>query len=124
MPAESSPNDGESLESLSSNLTDTQRNGSITGIGILLGFSLTFVAQWSLGSGKWTWYAALVLLVALCGIVMQLQALFAVFALPSVSTKAHGRAMRGFKLGVVLMLAAFGLHVFLDFLGDQGVPLA
>lgn len=106
-----------------SNLTDTQRNGSITGIGILLGFSLTFTGQWSLGPGHWTWNSAAVLVVAICGIVMQLRALFAMFALPPLSMEAHGRAVHGFKLGVALMLAAFGLHVFLDFLGDHGVQL-
>jgi hypothetical protein len=114
---------GDSLELSSPNLTDAQRNGSITGIGIVLGFSLTFTGQWSLGAGAWRWYSAAALGVAVCGIVMQLRALFTMFELPSVTTEVHGRAVRGFKLGVVLMLVAFGLHVFLDFLADHGVPL-
>ena len=102
-------------------LTDEQRSGSLTGIGILLGFSLTFTGQWSIGSGKWIWRSAIAVLVAGVGIVIQLSALFAILGLPQLSVEAHQNAVGRFRFGVILMLVAFALHVMVDVLTDTGI---
>jgi len=101
--------------------TDEQRSGSLTGIGILLGFSLTFTGQWSIGSGKWIWRSAIAVLVAGVGIVIQLSALFAILGLPQLSVEAHQNAVGRFRFGVILMLVAFALHVMVDVLTDTGI---
>jgi hypothetical protein len=102
-------------------VADTQRSGSLTGMGILLGFSLTFIGQWSIGPGSWSWYSAAVVLIAGVGIYQQLRALFAVLWLPPLSVEAHKTAVRRFRIGVTLTLLAFGLHVVLDVLTDKKI---
>ncbi|GEM_PF-2803110 len=98
-------------------LSDTQRNGSITGIGIVLGFSLTFASRWSLGSEFWRYLSVLPLAVALPGIVLQLIAFFRVFSLPTVTVNSHKSIGKLFLWGVALILLGYVLGVA----GDLGM---
>ena len=99
-------------------VTETQRNGSITGMGIVLGFSLTFTGQWSLTPGSWRVLPALAMGVACLGIALQLFALFRVLSLPLASLERHREALKNFAVGVGFVLAAFVAHVLLDFAID------
>lgn len=108
------PKNKSGAEEASLQVTDTQRNGSITGIGIVLGFSLTFTGQWSLGSGKWHVAQAVAMGVALTGIILQISALLGGLDLPPSSVKLHSGTIRKFKCGVILVLLAFVIHVLAD----------
>jgi hypothetical protein len=100
-------------------VTDTQRNGSITGVGIVLGFSLTFSGQWTFAPGAWRLAQALALCVAVVGIIFQIRALFGLLSLPPVLAADHAKSIRKFFIGVGFVLAAFFLHILLDFATDM-----
>src|SRR5215207_4193728 len=73
-------------------INETERNGSITGIGVVLGFSLVFTGQLTLSSGTWRQFKVLALGVSAAGIVFQLLALLAILSLPLISKDIHRRA--------------------------------
>jgi hypothetical protein len=100
-------------------LTDTQRNGSITGVGIVLGFSLTFTGQWTFAQGAWRLSQALALCVAVVGIIFQIRALFGLLSIPPVQVEQHQEAVKKFFIGVGFVMTAFFLHILLDFATDM-----
>src|SRR5215471_9901661 len=76
-PDNSSPSEASLTAENTAPVTDAQRSGSLTGMGIVLGFSLTFVWSFSTGPGKWTLSWGLVALgILVAGIGSQLAALF------------------------------------------------
>lgn len=95
-------------------INETERNGSITGIGVVLGFSLIFTGQLTLASGTWRQFKVLALGISGAGIVFQLLALLAILSLPLISKDIHRRAFIKFIVGVVVMLIGFAAHVFID----------
>jgi hypothetical protein len=99
-------------------ITEAQRNGSITGIGIVLGFSLTFSGQWSLGSGKWMPAQALAIGVYGVGILLQLLALLRVLPLPVVCHSQHKGAIKTFVIGITFVLIGFAAHILFDIILD------
>ena len=100
-------------------LSDEQRNGSIAGIAVVLGFSLTFTAAWSQeGDDPWSWRALFVVAVAAGGIAAQLRAFMRVFALPSLPLAEHARATALFRCGVITVLGAFAMHTLAEALCD------
>jgi hypothetical protein len=103
-------------EQPSEGISDTQRNGSITGIGIVLGFSLAFIAQWSFLPGSWQIPQFVALLVAIAGVFLQLFALIKVLFLRPLSLLLHNKMVKTFVWGVCFVLLGFGAHVFFDFL--------
>jgi hypothetical protein len=102
-------------------VSDTQRNGSIAGIAILLGFSLSFTAAWSQGDAPWAYRGLLVLAIVAAGIVMQLQALFRVLGLPVLSLDEHKLAIALFFKGVAVVLLGYVVHILLDVAFDLGL---
>jgi len=95
-------------------INETERNGSITGIGVVLGFSLIFTGQLTLSSGTWRQFKFLALGISGAGIVFQLLALLAILSLPLISKDIHRRAYIKFIVGVVVMLIGFAAHVSID----------
>ena len=57
-------------------IADTHRNGSRTAIGIVLGFSLTFLSTWSQSPGEWKTEGIPVILLLLAGIAVQFTSLY------------------------------------------------
>lgn len=103
-------------------LTDTQRSGSITAIGVILGFSLTLTTQFSTGPGKWDPTGVKLLAGFLAGIVLELTALFSVLRLPPLSAKAHRNAVVRFVFGIALVLLSFFVKVAFDVSNDLKSP--
>ena len=99
-------------------ITDTQRNGTMTGMAVVLGFSLSFTATWTQGKDPWRWRGVPVLVLAVIGVALQVSALFSALSLPPLSVSAHRRATQGFRLGVISVLAAYALHISFDLLCD------
>jgi len=103
-------------------ITDEQRNGSIAGIALLLGFSLSFTATWSqAGEQPWQLRGLVTFALAAAGITYQLRALLAIFSLPNISVDAHRRAASLFLRGVAAVLVAYLLHIALDAARDLGL---
>jgi hypothetical protein len=101
-------------------ITDTQRNGSITGIGIVLGFSLTFAGQWSLGSEPWHYFSIIAIIIALPGIIAQLIALLKILSLPMVTVDDHKSLTKLFFRGMALVLSGYIIGVLVDLGMDKG----
>ena len=99
-------------------ISDEQRNGSIGAIAIVLGFSLTFTAEWTQGDEAWSARALVVLAVAAFGIVNQLRALLGMFSLPVVSLAEHQRITARFRWGVSTVLAGYALQIVWDAIQD------
>jgi hypothetical protein len=99
-------------------VSDTQRNGSIAGIAVVLGFSLNFTATWSQGPEPWSYRAIPIMVVAAVGIVLQLSALLRVLSIPVLTGDQHRGAGAKFFWGVVLVLLAFAVHVAFDMAHD------
>jgi hypothetical protein len=106
-------------EGKDSYLTDTQRSGSITGIGIVLGFSLGFISQWSFQRDSLQLFQVLALCFSCLGVGVQLIAFFGILKLPVTSIGAHKYIIYTFALGVVCVLLGFVVHVLLAFLATR-----
>jgi hypothetical protein len=101
-------------------LTDEQRNGSIAGIALLLGFSLSFTATWTEGDEPWRLRSLITFALAAVGIALQLRSLLVIFSLPNISVESHRRATGLFLRGVVAILVAYLLDLLLDMASDLG----
>ena len=102
-------------------ITDEQRNGSIAGIALLLGFSLSFTAAWSQGGDPWKVQGLVTFALAAAGIAYQLRALLVIFTLPNISVVAHRRAASLFLRGIAAVLVAYLLHIAIDAAADLGI---
>jgi hypothetical protein len=114
--------DAPSVVESSAHVSDEQRNGSIAGIALLLGFSLSFTATWSQGDDPWSPRGLFVFAIAAFGIAFQLRALFAIFSVPNIPVEAHRRAASRFLAGVVAVLSAYVLHIAFDAASDLSQP--
>src|SRR5262245_23598277 len=102
-------------------ISDEQRNGSIAGIALLLGFSLSFTATWTQGGEPWQVQGLVTFALAAAGIAYQLRTLLTIFTLPNISVVAHRRAASLFLRGVAAVLIAYLLHIALDVTRDLGL---
>jgi hypothetical protein len=85
----------------------TFRNGSLTAIGIVLGFSLGFTAQWATDDTPWiaSDYVAAIALVI--GIVLQIKSLAEMLEVNSLEIPVYQKAKNRFMSG--LLVTAFGI---------------
>jgi hypothetical protein len=108
------------VQSLDGRLSDEQRNGSITGTGIVLGFSLAFLAQWALAPGEWLYASTVVLIVAGIGAFVELRAFFRLMAVPSLTINEHARVSAAFVRGVGLVLIGYVLNFLVGLAAQKG----
>jgi hypothetical protein len=87
------------------------RSGSITAVGILVGFSLNFASQWVSSPGTWSTYDFLAIAPLLLGIILQVRALASLLSVSSIYVVHYNRAKTTFLIG--LLLAAIGIIVAL-----------
>lgn len=108
----------------SEGITDEHRNGSITAIGIVLGFSLTFLSSWMHGPEPWDYTGIVILLTVASGIALQIISLRRLLILPQApglrhSLTHHNRAATLFLWGTALVSAGFLLWVLISMVHDQ-----
>lgn len=78
----------------------TFRNGSMTAVGIILGFSLSFIMRWSANPVPWQWVDRFAVVPLLAGIAFQIWA-FAVLLKPeSIQLTVYTHAKNHFLLGL------------------------
>ena len=85
----------------------TFRNGSLTAIGIVLGFSLGFTAQWATDEAPWITSDYVAAIALVIGIVLQIKALAEMLEVNSLEVSVYQRAKNRFMLG--LMVTAVGI---------------
>jgi hypothetical protein len=92
----------------------TFRNGSMTAVGIILGFSLSFITRWSANPVPWQVVDLFAVVPLLAGIAFQIWA-FAVLLKPeSIQIEIYTRAKNHFLLGLVGVLVGTAIAILLD----------
>ena len=92
----------------------TFRNGSMTAVGIITGFSLSFITRWGANPVPWQWVDLFAVVPLLVGIAFQIWA-FAVLLKPeSIQIEIYTRAKNHFLLGLAGVLAGTAIAILLD----------
>jgi hypothetical protein len=95
----------------------TFRNGSITAVGIILGFSLSFLSQCASNPIAWSRVDAAAAVPLVLGIVLQAVALADLLSVRSLIASKYERARMVFLAGLALVAAGIGVAIILDILG-------
>ncbi|WP_262028863.1 hypothetical protein [Microvirga sp. Mcv34] len=101
----------------------TFRNGSITAIGVVVGFSLGFLSRWSAVPGEWTHSDLVSVALITVGLALQVKALADLLLVSSLQLKRYNRSIRFFLTGLILVGLGVVLAVFADLLGMGGIVL-
>jgi hypothetical protein len=95
----------------------TFRNGSVTAVGIILGFSLGFVSQWASNPIAWSLVDIVAALPIILGIVFQGKALADMLSPTCLEIANYERARVTFLIGLALVAAGVAAAILLDILG-------
>ena len=90
------------------------RNGSVTVVGVLAGFSLTFLTAWAANPLPWQLHDLIGIVPLAAGIVFQLVALAALLHPNSLQRARYDRAIRIFLIGLVLVGCGVALAIGID----------
>lgn len=99
------------------------RSGSITAIGVIVGFSLAFLVRWSGLPGRWEDSDIFAVIGITLGVAFQIKALVDLLAVKSVILSHYERAVRIFVVGLVLVAIGVIAAIFAQFIGHGGVVL-
>jgi hypothetical protein len=94
----------------------TFRNGSMTAIGIILGFSLSFITRWGANPVPWQVVDLFAVVPLLTGIAFQIWAFATMLKPESIEIEVYTRAKNHFLLGLMGVLAGTGIAILLDIL--------
>lgn len=86
-------------------LDPTFRNGSVTAIGVVGGFSLAFLSNWTLMPGRWGGSALVAFVLLALGIAFQLRALAGMLETSSLRRVRYNRLVKIFVTGIYLTAA-------------------
>ena len=95
----------------------TFRNGSVTAVGIILGFSLGFLSQWAANPIAWSKVDIAAAIPIIVGIVLQGKAFADLLSTACLVARNYERARRVFLVGLALVAAGVALALLLDVLG-------
>ncbi len=94
----------------------TFRNGSMTAVGIILGFSLNFITRWGANPVPWQLVDLVAVVPLLVGIGFQVWAFATMLKPESIEVEVYTRATNHFLLGLFGVLAGTGAAIILDIL--------
>jgi hypothetical protein len=95
----------------------TFRNGSVTAVGIILGFSLGFISQWAANPIAWSSIDIVAALPIVAGICLQGKAFADLLSTQSLILRNYDRAKTIFLTGLLLVAAGVAVAILLDVLG-------
>ncbi len=98
-------------------LDPTFRNGTMTAVGIMLGFSLSFIIAWATHSGPWQEADVLAIIPLLSGIYSQTIALAHLLRPNSLEIPRYHKAMKLFLWGLALTATGVSIGILLDIFG-------
>jgi hypothetical protein len=90
------------------------RNGSVTVVGVLTGFSLTFLTAWAANPVPWQLHDLIGLVPLAAGVVLELVALAALLHPNSLERARYDRAVRMFLVGLTLVGCGVALVIGID----------
>lgn len=105
------------MEAESEQIDSTFRNGSLTAVGIILGFSLTFLSHWASNPLEWSGVDIIPLSPLILGIGAQIKALSDLLRRDSLIATRYERAMRFFMAGVLLVALGIVIALANDIIG-------
>lgn len=101
----------------------TFRNGSITAIGVVVGFSLGFLSRWAALPGDWEHADLVSVALITLGLALQVKSLADLLLVSSLQLKRYNRSVRFFLTGLILVGVGVVFAVFADLLGFGGIVL-
>ena len=101
----------------------TFRNGSITAIGVVVGFSLGFLSRWSALPGQWTHTDLLSVALITIGLGLQIKSLADLLLVTCLQLKRYNRAIRYFLIGLSMVGIGILIAIFSDLVGLRGIVL-
>lgn len=104
-------------------IDSTFRNGSLTAVGVVVGFSLGFLSRWAGLPGDWARTDLVAVALIVLGIAMQIKALADLLMVSSLVLKRYNRSIRIFLVGLVLVAGGVVLAIFADILGFDSIAL-
>jgi len=99
------------------------RNGSITVIGIVVGFSLGFLSRWSALPGEWTHSDLVSVTLITLGLLLQIKTLADLLLISCLELKRYNRSIWIFLTGLFLVGLGVLLAIFADVAGFRGIVL-
>jgi uncharacterized membrane protein YiaA len=101
----------------------TFRNGSITAVGVVVGFSLGFLSRWAALPGQWTRADLIAVACITVGIASQVKALTDLLGVRSLERPIYERCVRYFISGVVIVAVGVVMAIFAEILGYGSMAL-
>jgi hypothetical protein len=95
----------------------TFRNGSLTAISVVVGFSLTFLNRWAALPGPWQTSDLTAVAVIVIGTALQIASLASLLSIRSLILINYVRAVRCFLTGLGFVAAGVALAIGADILG-------
>ncbi|WFU12006.1 hypothetical protein QA646_18850 (plasmid) [Rhizobium sp. CB3090] len=95
----------------------TFRNGSLTAVGIIAGFSLSFINTWVSNPNDWSRSDILPMAVMVVGIALQVKVFADLLARDSLLVVKYDRARRLFLIAVIIVAAGIAIALVNDILG-------
>jgi hypothetical protein len=95
----------------------TFRNGSLTAISVVVGFSLSFLTRWAGLPGPWLTVDLVALAAIVIGIVFQVAALAGLLSIQSLRLRNYNRGVKLFLTGLVLVASGVALAIAGDLVG-------
>lgn len=98
-------------------IESTFRSGSLTAVGIVLGFSLSFLSRWAANPNTWSRVDIIPLVLLATGIGLQLKAFSNLLSRDSLLVTRYDRTQRLFVIGLIIMTLGIGAALANDILG-------
>jgi hypothetical protein len=104
-------------------IDSTFRNGSITAIGVVVGFSLGFLSRWSALPGEWSRSDLFSVALIILGLGLQVKSLADLLLVSSLQLNRYNRSVRIFLTGLILVSLGVIFAIFADLMGFSGIVL-
>jgi uncharacterized membrane protein YczE len=98
-------------------IDSTFRNGSLTAVGIILGFCLSFINRWVSNPNDWSRIDIVPMLLMVVGIAIQVKVFADLLARDSLLAAKYDRARRVFMLGFLIVAVGIAIALINDILG-------
>jgi hypothetical protein len=106
-----------------STIDATFRNGSLTAIGVVVGFSLSFMSRWAASPGEWSGADLFAVTAITLGIAFQIKSLADLLSITSLVLARYNQSVRIFMIGLVLVATEVVIAIFDDLIGYGGIAL-
>ena len=93
------------------------RNGSLTAVSVLAGFSLSFLTRWAGTPGEWHAADLIAVTLIVIGSGVQIWALASMLFVSSLLAEKYTRAIRVFLVGLVTVALGIAAAIIADIVG-------